>query len=454
MQKHIRTTIFSIMAVVFFTAAPIILFYSEGYRFDFQQKKLLKTGGFYVKTSIPAAEVYIDQKYINKTSQFINYDFLAQNLLPKSHEIKIQKTGYHTWEKNLIVKEKMVTQANVTLFPETINFTQAEQNIKKVFHFKDQNILILQNSDGELYSYENKQKNLILGSKLSNTIKISDIKISADSRNIIIKAIENKTLKQKYYLLSITKENTSLVEIKNLDKTTTKIFFYANNLIYFDLNSKIYKQTLDLQKPTAIISTTVDAFSIDGDNLYYLQQGNLIRENLLTTFGENLTKELFEINPKYSYDLFIYGGTVFLLENKTIIYYLDNTTKTLKKLISSDSEIKYYPQFDKILFTDGSQLWMFFLSDYESPFFVKANSILPITQFIKVTDLNWIGGDYFSFIDSKGKIEISEIDNRGGSVNFFQATDLTASQIWFNKNEKALYVLSENTLFASPKIIP
>ncbi|MFA5368900.1 MAG: hypothetical protein WC303_02735, partial [Candidatus Paceibacterota bacterium] len=122
--------------------------------------------------------------------------------------------------------------------------------------------------------------------------------------------------------------------------------------------------------------------------------------------------------------------------------------------ISSDSEIKYYPQFDKILFTDGSQLWMFFLSDYESPFFVKANSILPITQFIKVTDLNWIGGDYFSFIDSKGKIEISEIDNRGGSVNFFQATDLTASQIWFNKNEKALYVLSENTLFASPKIIP
>ena len=116
MQKKIRTIIFSIMAVVFFAAAPMILFYSEGYRFDFQQKKLLKTGGFYVKTSVPAAEVYIDQKFINKTSTFITYDYLAQNLLPKNHDIKIQKTGYHTWEKTLAVKEKMVAKPTSLYF--------------------------------------------------------------------------------------------------------------------------------------------------------------------------------------------------------------------------------------------------------------------------------------------------------------------------------------------------
>ena len=248
-------------------------------------------------------------------------------------------------------------------------------------------------NDGSLYTYENQQKTLILASKLASTVKISDMKISPDSRTIIVKAIENKTLKQKYYLLSTTKENTALSEIKNLDKTTRNIFFYANNLIYFDQNSKVYKQTLDLQKPTAVISTAVDAFTIDGDNIYYLQKEIITRENLLTTFKENLTIEPIETNSKYAYDLFVYGGNVFLLENKKNAYRLDDKTKILEKIISTDSEIKYYPQFDKILFTDGSEVWMFFLNDYESPFFVSANFLIQITKFTKISDLNWIGGD-------------------------------------------------------------
>jgi hypothetical protein len=442
------------MAVVFFAAAPMILFYSEGYRFDFQQKKLLKTGGFYVKTSVPAAEVYIDQKYINKTSTFITYDYLAQNLLPKNHDIKIQKTGYHTWEKTLAVKEKMVAQANVTLFPDSITFSPAEQKVKNAYTFPNQNILILAYNDGSLYAYENQQKNLILAPKLANTIKISEMQMSPDSRTIIVKAIESKTLKQKYYLLSTIKENTALAEIKNMDKTTRNIFFYANNLIYFDQNSKVYRQALDLQRPTAIINTAVDAFTIDGDNIYYLQKKIITRENLLTTFKENISIEPIETNSKYTYGLFAYGGNVFLLENKKNIYWLNDKTKILKKIITADSEIKYYPQFDKILFTDGSEVWMFFLNDYESPFFVKANTLIPITKFLNVDNLNWIGGDYFSFIDSKGKIEISEIDNRGGSVNYFQASDIDASELWFDRNAKSLYVLSGNTLSASPKIIP
>jgi hypothetical protein len=454
MQKKLRTTIFGILAFIFLVAAPMILFYSEGYRYDFQQNKILKTGGFYVKTSIPAAEVYIDQKYINKTSQFINFDFLAQNLLPKNHDIRIQKTGYHTWEKNLMVKEKMVAQANITLFPDPIAFTPLEQNVKDIHTFPDQNILVLEDASGALYGYESQQKTLILTSKLAATIKISDIKMSPDGKMIIIKAIEKKSQKLKYYLVSTVKESIFLSEIKNLDKTTKNIFFYANNLIYFDLGSKIYKQTLDLQKPTIVINSPVDAFGLEGDNLYYLQNGNLIRENLLTTFKETLTVNFFETDSKSSYDLFIYSGKVFVLENKKIIYYLDDADDVLKKLINSDTEIKYYPQSDKVLFSDGSQLWLFFLNDYESPFFVKADAIIPLIKFNRAEDINWIGGDYFSFIDSKDKVEISEIDNRGNSVNFFEAFGSTTSQLWFNKNEKSLYVLSENILYFSPKIIP
>ena len=80
MKKKLRNILFLSLVIIFFVISPAIILYSQGYRFDFQKRQLLKTGGIYVKTSLPAAEVYIDGKYKNKTGQLLSYDFFAQNL--------------------------------------------------------------------------------------------------------------------------------------------------------------------------------------------------------------------------------------------------------------------------------------------------------------------------------------------------------------------------------------
>jgi len=61
--------------------------------------KLVETGGLSIKTSIPEVSIFINDQYKNKTSAF-SRDLLVQNLTPGEYKIRIEKTGYQTWEKH------------------------------------------------------------------------------------------------------------------------------------------------------------------------------------------------------------------------------------------------------------------------------------------------------------------------------------------------------------------
>lgn len=127
MTRRTRTALFIICVFLFLLAAPSIVFYSQGYRFDFNPpaggKRIVQTGAFYFKALPRSAEVYLNGKLKQKTSIFTG-SVLIENLLPKNYEIEIKQDGYYPWQKNLAIKEKQVTEAkNIILFPENPNFT-------------------------------------------------------------------------------------------------------------------------------------------------------------------------------------------------------------------------------------------------------------------------------------------------------------------------------------------
>lgn len=123
MTKRTRTVLFIICVIFFVSAAPLIIFYSQGYRFDFETKKIVRTGALYFRASPRSAEVYINEKFREKTS-IITSAVLIENLIPKTYKVEIKKDGYYTWQKNLEVKEKQVTEAkNIFLIPKNPNFT-------------------------------------------------------------------------------------------------------------------------------------------------------------------------------------------------------------------------------------------------------------------------------------------------------------------------------------------
>jgi len=112
MTFRIRRIILTGTILFFIVVAPTALLYSYGYSFDWQNKKVVLTGGFYFESLPKKADVYLDDKLKKETPVFI------KRLLPKEYQVKITENGYHSWQKNLKIESKLVTVVkNILLIP-------------------------------------------------------------------------------------------------------------------------------------------------------------------------------------------------------------------------------------------------------------------------------------------------------------------------------------------------
>jgi len=136
-----RAALFLTCLFLFLLIAPSAIFYSQGYRIDFNPPagglKIVQTGGIFLKVEPKQATVFVDEK-LKKKTDFLFGTILIKNLLPGWHKIRVEKNGFHSWEKNLEIKEKEVTEAkNIILIPQNPKFTVLTQGIKNFSDFPE-----------------------------------------------------------------------------------------------------------------------------------------------------------------------------------------------------------------------------------------------------------------------------------------------------------------------------
>lgn len=118
MIRRFRRFIFLIFTGFFVVTSIIIILFAQGYRFDFNSLKIVKTGGLFIKTSTDGARIYINDKYVESTSGILNYSALISGLTPKNYSIFIYKENYYPWNKIVEIKNGMVVELNnIILFP-------------------------------------------------------------------------------------------------------------------------------------------------------------------------------------------------------------------------------------------------------------------------------------------------------------------------------------------------
>ena len=116
-SKRLLLAIFFIILFVLFI--PVVLLYSMGYRLD-KDFSLTSTGGIYVFYPESGAKVYLNGSLSEQTSLFERGLFI-DDLEPGPHSLEVTKTGYRTWDKNVEVKKKRVTEAYPFLIPEIVS---------------------------------------------------------------------------------------------------------------------------------------------------------------------------------------------------------------------------------------------------------------------------------------------------------------------------------------------
>ncbi len=413
MTNRLRKTIILLFLLFFILTAPVLILYSQGYRFDFnwQEKKikLIQTGGIAIGASPNNVSIFLDGKLKKKTGIFFT-TAVVNNLIPKKYNIRVEKEGYYAWEKNLEVKEKQVTEAKyIVLIPENLDVQQLSQSVEEFWILSENKILVKEIS-GEKW-----------GLKIINT-----------DRNLKIHLIDQD---------EISKKNSQLLDLK-ISSDKEEIY------LSLGLKEQIQYYSVDLGQnppvvteinflPEEIESEKVFVYEIVGNDAYYLDKsGNLFKNNLSFEREEKLSQTAFEIKNETFYKLTIKNNFIFLFED-TCLYLFDSEKKEFEKFSDSVQEIEFSPDNKKMLYFNKHEIWILFLEEQTGQLYKEAMSRQFINRFSdEIKDVAWLNSEYLVFILGD-KIKVIEIDDRD-RINGYDLS-LTAEKFYWNSNNKIIY---------------
>ena len=491
MTKRFKKILFFGLCLLFLISAPSVIFYSLGYRFDFENIKIVQTGGLFLKISPPGVIVDIDQELHKKTNFFFDSAFI-NGLIPKDYQVTIQKTDYHPWSKVLKIEEKQVTEAkNIVLFPKNPEFNLVNKDINDFFPAPDGKKIIFKLT-GEMgwtlnsFNIETKeQKKLVSEQELKllqedkkiNEISFLNLVWSDDSQRILI---EISIKGQKRYLVLTTEPETNLfildseTSIKKISFSPSKseeLFFIAlepkQKLTEEDKKSKIRKevifrlksdgQQVMLKNSSPSFEQNIVSYLVIKDNIVWLtDSGFLYLGRLINSDRIELIKILnlkpINIYEETNYQIIAKDFSKIFLKRDETLYYLNPETHLLEQIFNSIKTVKFSQDMKKIIVSTGNQIWLFYLEEeYEQPKRKIGEKILLAGFPNEINNLFWLNNFYIIF-QTNESIKIAEIDNRS-RVNLIELTTFPCSSISWSQEQKTLLVSSENNLFSCNDII-
>ena len=107
-KKFIFTIITTLIVAI---GAGIVIFYARGYTISTKERRIVGTGIITITSEPDSASVFVDGHLTTATNATIS------TLPSKTYTIKIAKEGFIPWERQVEVKEGLVTELKITLFP-------------------------------------------------------------------------------------------------------------------------------------------------------------------------------------------------------------------------------------------------------------------------------------------------------------------------------------------------
>lgn len=158
----------------FIVFAPIILFYSLGYKFDIKSAKFQRTGAISIKTVPQQVEVYLDNKKISESSPYA-----IRGLLPKKYTLRLEREGFYPYKIPVEVKSASVSDIDVVLLPKMKNIEEInlDFNVRGFFvvkHLFGRKIIVF--TDDGIY---------LLDEKFTDVQKIAALDLSESVMNTI-----------------------------------------------------------------------------------------------------------------------------------------------------------------------------------------------------------------------------------------------------------------------------
>jgi len=491
MTKRFKKILFFGLLLFFLVTAPTVIFYSQGYRFDFGDMKIVQTGGLFFKISPSGVTIELDQKLHKKTNFFFDTAFIS-GLMPNNYQVTIKKPGYHAWSKILEINEKQVTEAKyILLVPENLKFNLFAKNIDDFFPAPDGREIIFKTNHEEgwilnSFNIQTQEQKEIINEQELKTLeqnkKITDIDFlnlswSDDSKKILVEVNING---QKQYLIAEASPETNLF-ILDAETNMKKIDFnpYNSEELFFiateseeestketeELNIKkqaIFRLKNDGERIMLKISATsfeqnIISYIVSNDNIIWLTGAGFLYQGRLVNSDKIELIKILNLKPitileQANYQIIAHDFSKIFLKQDEALYHLNPETHLLEQIFDTVKTIEFSQDMKKIIVSTDNQIWLFYLDkDNEQPQREIGEKILLAGFPEQIDNLFWLNNFYVIF-QIGNSIKIVEIDNRS-KVNLIELTTFIKPEIhWFQK-QKILLILTENNLFSCDNIL-
>ncbi|MCA9390371.1 PEGA domain-containing protein [candidate division WWE3 bacterium] len=217
--------------ILLLTASTAVMFFARGYQFDVNDRNLKQTGILSLNSTPTGALIYINDVPQDVTDNSIT------GLKEATYTVRLEKSGYHTWTKDVQIVSGEVNQVHALLissFPEikplTITGAQSPtmspDRQRMIYSVNTENA---QNQDGEQqkglwvldlagrpFNILNRP-NLLIADTDRFKYSQGNLTWSADSQSVLIK-IDDVT----YFLIDIQSKDTTQLVAKDVNELLAK----------------------------------------------------------------------------------------------------------------------------------------------------------------------------------------------------------------------------------------
>lgn len=425
----------------FIVLCPILLAYSVGFNFDFNNKKIIPTGSILIKSFPKKVDIYVNENKLEQESPvYIN------NLIAGEYAVKISKEGFFGWEKKLSVKDYQLTIAeNILLLPEDFlksevfnsnpDWVSFSPYAKKAVILKETNLYVLNLSINET---EILTRVDIAGDLVS--IDKDSVQWAADETRISFLGASNLGRKA-YYLLSIQDGKIrELAKIKNSAETNS-LWNGGNSDIFLYLEGGNLYQLNISTGAIAQLASGVLNFTVSGNRIFFIKKDSGIIYSILdpwTTLGGGASSERQESSetiPSFSkdkkYSIFNIKQNFFIKDNSGDVFIVSDGK--ISSIYSGAADFSLSLRGDKILFFSDHEI-----SIIEKPFSDSAKLIVRLEE--KIEKVFWFDNDHAGYLLSGGAFRIAELDGRSGRNIISPFPDgVKISNCWIDYDTDSFY---------------
>ena len=446
MSLKTRRIIFIFFILAFLIISTFAISYASGYKLTLKRRFIEKTGMLILDTEPRGAKIYLNgeprqlflKKYFDEKNSYITTPAKIKNLAPGEYEVKMELSGYSSWQKKLEVKGGVSTFAeDVNLFKKDLPIILAKGNINQIFLSPNNEYLAVA-SQKETYLIELKTENKISlnGEKNSslapNASSSFPVLWSPGSAKILIShsvfQVDNplesldlsEFIKQKSFNLKWGGNEDEILFLGG-DKKESAIYS-------FDLISKKVKKIINEEK---IIN-------------FFVKNGYLF---IINQTGKKINLNIYEINsgqkmgnteplPVSDYEFINPKHKLINLYDKKrgILYLIDPFSPRPLKETINNVKYTYWISENKLLYANDFEIW---LSDFNPAWAGQKKLLTRISE--PITGIIWHPSNNYLIYSASQTINSIELDEREkrNSTELIKLDKI--SEIFLNKKGDALY---------------